>query len=589
MKRKNVFAIILVLMVLVCSCGHAESGFGQAVASLPEAYQQVIEAYYNVFYADWYRALTAEDLTQMGISPDVLELDDTQRDAFGCCTYDINGDGIQEIFFGINDDANICPFFQVCTISNGELFTLYVSGDGSMTYLLQDGSLLYENITDSMDADFMVYALNEQNLAVLTFGMIRRSGVCYDYSGGYQGNQMTDEQFMQAAAVYEQSGAQIQYVPIRELYTETSSETAPEAIPGAIGGTLGGTVTETNQPDAGTAADGSAGYFTHQTLYSGGIPVANVLVPQGWTAELSVNWNFVSTLTPGVATVILTSPDGHAIIRLASAEQFTDFNAPLTYPTEGTYSKVYMTYLRYRNAADFQKLTLEMLNCENAELVGEYEVPEYLRQAMSDASELLLQSTYSGASATPLSSEGTVAHRHYRVGDRHLEILTLDVSARGITYGSASKNESVCWYIPADYLLAADSQEDYDLYHPVFQQVAGSSFFTQDFQYVNTTYGEKIREAVHNNILQESYEYIMSDSTGWLTDYHKTTESDAGSWSGGWSDVINEVNTYETTDGGAIKVSTQYDTVYQNGDQIYMGPESQSPEGYGWTKLEIAR
>ena len=118
--------------------------------------------------------------------------------------------------------------------------------------------------------------------------------------------------------------------------------------------------------------------------------------------------------------------------------------------------------------------------------------------------------------------------------------------------------------------------------------IAGSAF-TLDFQFVNVTYGDKIREVVHNGLLQESYQYIMSDSIGWLTDYYKTTESDAGSWSGGWSDVINEVNTYKTTDGGAIKVSTQYDTVYQNGDQIYMGPESQSPEGYGWTKLELAK
>ena len=315
-----------------------------------------------------------------------------------------------------------------------------------------------------------------------------------------------------------------------------------------------------------------------------------MLVPKGWTAELDVNWNFVSTTTPGVATVILTSPDGHGIIRLASAEHFTDFDDPLTYPREGTYAKVYMTYLRYRNAADFQKLTLEMLNCENAELVEEFDVPESLRQTVVTASELLLQNTYNSSNgSTPLSSEGTVAHRHYRVAGRHLEMLTLDMSARGITYGSVTQNENVCWYIPMDYLLAADSQEDYDLYHPVFQQVIAGSAFTLDFQFVNVTYGDKIREAVHNGLLQESYQYIMSDSIGWLTDYYKTTESDAGSWSGGWDDVIKEVNTYQTTDGGAIKVSTQYDTVYQNGDQIYMGPESQSPEGYGWTKLEIAK
>ena len=581
MKRKNLFALVIAVALLVCSCGYAESGLIQTAGNIPEAYRQVIETYYSVFYGYWYQALTKEDLTQMGISPDVLDLDDSQRDAFGYDVEDVNGDGIQELFFGINHATNIVPIFQAFSIVNGELFCLYNSGDGGMAYLRNDGTLLYEGSDDSGNIDCFIYALNEQNLAVLSEGMIRRSGVCYVLQNGYQGPAISDEQFKQTATEYEQSVRDISFIPIRTWQAstaETESTVETTTVP----------VTEIAQPGT-TTESGVSGYFTHQTLYSGGIPVANVLVPQGWSAAVDVNWGFVSTATPGVATVMLTSPDGHAIILLTSAQHFTDFDAPLTYPREGTYSNVYMTYLRYRNASDFQKLTLEMLNCENAELVGEYKVPETLRQTMTTASELLLQNTYSGASGTPLSSEGTVAHRHYRIGNRHLEILTLDMSARGITYGTATQNESVCWYIPTDYLLVADSQEDYDLYHPVFQQVIGSSFFTQDFQYVNTTYGDRIRDAVHNGILVESYEYILSDSYGWLTDYHKTTESDEGSWSGGWSDVINEVNTYKTTDGGAIKVSTQYDTVYQNGDQIYMGPESQSPVGYGWTKLEVAK
>lgn len=618
MKRKNLFALVLAAALLVCSCGWAENGMMQTTGSIPEVYLQVIEIYYNVFYADWYRALTKEDLTQMGISPDTLDLDSSQRDAFGYDVEDVNGDGIPELFFGLNHVTNIVPLFQVLSIVNGELFCLYNSGNGGMAYLRSDGTLLYEGSDDSGDIDCFIYTLNEQNFAVLTDGMIRRSGVCYVLQNGYQGPAISDEQFKQTAAGYEQSVRDISFTPIRDwqtgvsetetvaettvpvtetttvpvaettvAVTETTVPVAETTVPVTETTTI--PVAETTQP-AVTGGNGAAGYYTHQTLYNDGIPVANLLVPQGWTAELTVNWNFCSTTTPGVATVILTSPDGHGIIRLASAEHFMDYDAPLTYPTEGAYRNVYMTYLRYRNAADFQKLTLEMLNCENAEFVEELEVPEALCQTVITASELLLQNTYnSGNASTPLSSEGTVAHRHYRVGDRHLEMLTLDMSARGITYGSVTQNENVCWYIPTDYLLAADSQADYDRYHPVFEQVVACSSFTLDFQYVNLVYGDKIREVVHSGLLQESYQYIMSDSIGWLTDYYKTTESDAGSWSGGWDDVIKEVNTYQTTDGGAIKVSTQYDTVYQNGDQIYMGPESQSPEGYGWTKLEIAK
>lgn len=35
--------------------------------------------------------------------------------------------------------------------------------------------------------------------------------------------------------------------------------------------------------------------------------------------------------------------------------------------------------------------------------------------------------------------------------------------------------------------------------------------------------------------------------------------------------------------GGTIKADTKYDAVYQNGDEIYMGPDGLAP--YGWTKL----
>lgn len=144
MNRKNLFALVLAAALLVCSCGWAESGPTQTAGSIPEIYLQVIETYYNVFYADWYRALTKEDLVQMGISPDVLDLDNSQRDAFG---YDV-------------EDVN------------GELFCLYNSGNGGMAYLRNDGTLLYEGSDDSGDIDCFIYTLNEQNLAVLTDGIL---------------------------------------------------------------------------------------------------------------------------------------------------------------------------------------------------------------------------------------------------------------------------------------------------------------------------------------------------------------------------------------------------------------------------------
>ena len=83
--------------------------------------------------------------------------------------------------------------------------------------------------------------------------------------------------------------------------------------------------------------------------------------------------------------------------------------------------------------------------------------------------------------------------------------------------------------------------------------------------------------------MQQSYEYILSDSNSWVSEAENSSGYDSSKWADQWSDVIYERNEYETTDGGTIKVDTKYDTVYQNGDSIYMGPDGLAPDG--WTKL----
>ena len=50
-----------------------------------------------------------------------------------------------------------------------------------------------------------------------------------------------------------------------------------------------------------------------------------------------------------------------------------------------------------------------------------------------------------------------------------------------------------------------------------------------------------------------------------------------------WDDAIKDQTQYQTEDGGYVKVPTQYDAVYQNGDSFYLGTDGGAPDG--WTKL----
>lgn len=567
---------------------NSQLGALRVESSFPEPYRQVIETYYNVFYADWYEALTESDLYQMGVSTELLELSGEQCDAFGYYLEDINGDGTDELFMGMNNDEYTEALYQIFTLINGELSCIYVSGDGSAAYLRTDGTLLYESATEDNDVSCFIYTLNGQGTAELTSGVMSTGGAWYTVANGNRGPSINEAQFEQTLTECEQGIQYIQYAPLKDWqFGNDSSDgnVAPEVdgIP-PTGISDGGDTSEATE----VAASGPSGYFTHQTLYNNNIPVANVLIPEGWSASVSVDWNFISTTTPGVAEVTLNSPDGHAAIRMISNQSYSGFTVNGSQVAEGVDMGLYTTNLNYRNAGDYQSLLLQALGLSDATLLEEYEVSDSMRQMAEDAAQVKLQSQL-GSISTPLGCEGTVADRHYVSGDSHLECFSLVTMARSSANTGHVIMESMFWNIPFTYMLVTDSQEAYDQYHPLFGLVSGNSSFTMDFLFVVLTYGQKIDDVIHAGLMQQSYEYIMGDSGSWLSEYQSSSDYDSSKWAEGWSDVIKEQNEYVTTDGGHIKVDTKYDTVYQNGDQLYMGPEGQAPDGYGWERLELAR
>ena len=83
----------------------------------------------------------------------------------------------------------------------------------------------------------------------------------------------------------------------------------------------------------GTSYNGNASYedyyYTRYALAdnTSGLTCANVIVPYGWTAYLSVNWEFPSIVTPGVCMVDMYNQDGTAEIHLRSCECFMQANS----------------------------------------------------------------------------------------------------------------------------------------------------------------------------------------------------------------------------------------------------------------------
>ncbi|MBR4485660.1 MAG: hypothetical protein IKO97_10685, partial [Erysipelotrichaceae bacterium] len=89
-----------------------------------------------------------------------------------------------------------------------------------------------------------------------------------------------------------------------------------------------------------------------------------------------------------------------------------------------------------------------------------------------------------------------------------------------------------------------------------------------------------LNDMMHAYLMEKAFNPSGSDIKSWNDSY---VQSEQDRWINAWDDVITERDTYTTTDGEQIKVSTQYDAVYQNGDTIYAGP--QTDLGVDWTQL----
>ena len=87
-------------------------------------------------------------------------------------------------------------------------------------------------------------------------------------------------------------------------------------------------------------------------------------------------------------------------------------------------------------------------------------------------------------------------------------------------------------------------------------------------------------DMIHNYLMEKAFSPSAGDVRSWDSEY---VDDGSDSFLNAWSDVIKERYDYTTEDGSVIKVGTEYDSVYQNGDDIYMGPDGQAPDG--WTKL----
>ncbi len=313
-----------------------------------------------------------------------------------------------------------------------------------------------------------------------------------------------------------------------------------------------------------------------------GVKAAYVLVPDGWNASLKVDWEYIDVVCPGVASVNLISPDGKAVIHLESSSHYVDMYINGVQQRQGADLSNYITKIPYHRAEDMQTYYFDIAGNTNYRQVESFPVPDSVIQVLQEGARILMQNTARNTNNTADGYEGTAAHKLYQSGDQYVERITLE-SAYQISGDTGHvKTTTISWTIFLDEYLVTESKQAYEQYRDIFRQVCANSSFTSELLYVNQIYGQGISNLISQGRIDSIRQYLNANVGSWTSEYEKTSNS-SDRFINGWSDVIKDQNEYTTLDGETIKVSTAYDTVYQNGDSFYFGPEGQSP--YGWTRL----
>lgn len=588
--KKKLLALVLASGMLLSLAGIPSAGAAGKTAAMPSQYKDVLDSYYSVIYGDWYIALTANDLLNMGVCPLLADYSSSEKENVGYYLEDINGDGTPELFLGLNNDAYNEGVFQIYTVFGGQLACLYTATGEDAVYLLSDSQLEYETWAVEHGYAVCIYRFDRNGNVYVT------DGVLYDQSarrGPYFS--ITDDSFSAAAGkpisedqFYEKTDSYMlkeKYLHFESLYRCGSGTSSQSSFGSKQTAGSGGNTNTSSKPQVNTGS-ASTLYYTHETLKdnSSGVTIANVLVPYGWNLSFKVGWDFIDVSTPGVADVFLTSPDGKAKITMTSNMQFTDIYSNGQPYSEGANMSIYATILHYRDASEMQSTLLQGSGLNDAQLVKSYPVSDGLLQVLQEGARIKLQRNVASTGGTAIASEGTAAQNLYRSGNLYVEYLTMVTAAMQQDNTGHVVLTEILWNLPYTCTFVADSKQTYDQYRDVFLNVIANSGFTAEFTYVNTRYGTAISNAISGGLLEQSRQYIQSGTGTWASEYERSYGSyDSDRFTSEWSDVIKEQNEYTTLNGETIKVSTAYDTVYQDGDRFYMGPDGQSL--YGWTRL----
>ena len=350
------------------------------------------------------------------------------------------------------------------------------------------------------------------------------------------------------------------------------------------------------------SADNSNNIYTYQTLKDTmiNIPVADIMVPNSFTAQVTSQWDRLDGSFPGHEVIGLQNADNSVGIYIFTNESYYQFqnrnamgfNMP---PKQGPDYERRITMMNYMDSSAVIEVFLNNLGFNNRKLIKNLPSDnnkiqqiknDLLKQAQIDLQKIqqMNKMARNGMQASLNGVDVNMSKKQYSVGSGNIEASSCVRSATNSIGNNSIVTITTYWEIMYFVVYRANSKELFDKYYNTYKTVIGNSRIRPEFYFVNMKLKQMNEErvakigAVRAQISLEEQRKMIAQNNPSLTNPEAESVSDRVM--NMWDDVITERDEYKTLDGRKLKTSMYNETVAQDGDKFYFGKKTEVPNGF---------
>ena len=342
----------------------------------------------------------------------------------------------------------------------------------------------------------------------------------------------------------------------------------------------------------GATADGSAAGFTLTPILWDGAALGKIAVPDGFVLESVVNCSDDTTClgSPLRITAMVSSQSERAIMGYYANETYIDRvvdNSVLRH-VDGELDKQTMIFmLRYMNADQYCDARAGTLNAGASYYASED--MSYFNSRLDAHKKLYSDVIIPGLAQYGLNAdwlEITAAQRVYTYeANGETWAICLMAEVRGYQYSlKGTKDVCALWDVPGFYMLVCPMSSYRTLHDSLFETFVQNTEVSDTFYNLQDQLTEQIRDQTikaWSMQVAASNAYAAAMNAFTSASVESYLQQSAYSSVDRFTDYIFDRNTYTTSDGYDVSISTAYDYVWEGsgGTVYYSGSAFDMPYG----------